>query len=161
MGESDIHTNMSQQFDKILAEIKKMKLILENLSKNMANHGDLEIVSSYLRFWTANQLLAEAEQVNEKIAKTKGQQNIHIFFNCDGEKTTQSMNILHNNISYDDTLSGRKQLYERIVQEVKSEKIFVASEQFQLVKQAIFKGKPSDASRFLKYGRVVTISLMR
>ncbi len=156
-----MNTNMLQQFDNILAEIKNIELSLGNLSKNMVNHDDLEVVSSYLRFWTANQLLTEAEQANEKITKTKRQQNIHIFFNCDGEKTTQSMNILHNNIAYDDTLSGRKQLYERIVHEVKSEKIFVAPEQFQFVKQAIFKGKPSDASQFLKYGRVVTISLMR
>ena len=84
---------------------------------------------------------------------------IHIFFNCDENKFPYSMNILYNDIAYEDSIEGRELLLDRLVKENIACKIRIRKEDIMKVKSIILSGKPSDASQYIKYGSIVSVNI--
>ena len=84
---------------------------------------------------------------------------VHIFFNCDENKSPYSMNILYNNIAYEDSEEGRELLLDRIIKENIACKIRIQKEEIMKVKNIILSGKPSEASQYIKYGCIVSVNI--
>ncbi len=84
---------------------------------------------------------------------------VHIFFNCDEEKSSHSMNILYNNNAYEDSMYGRKNLMDRIMQELEKKTIQIKTDELDIVKRLVLLGIPSEASKYIKYGRIVSIDV--
>ena len=60
------------------------------------------------------------------------------------------MNILYNNIAYEDSEEGRELLLDRIIKENIACKIRIQKEEITKVKNIILSGKPSEASQYIK-----------
>ena len=96
----------------------------------------------------------------KKIIQNQPHTNIiHIFFNCDEDKSPYSMNILYNNLAYDDSIIGRELLMDRIIKENRASTIKIEIKDIDKIKQIIFQGRPSDASKYLKYGCIVSLDI--
>ena len=86
--------------------------------------------------------------------KATAAKKAYIFFNCDGEKTQESMNVFYNHVVYHDTVGARKKLWEQIESEVRAGKVQLAEETAAAAREAVLKGEPTDASQYLVYGAV-------
>ena len=86
---------------------------------------------------------------------------IHLFFYCDENKSSYSMNILYNNIAYEDSVEGRELLLDRLIKENIACKIRIRKEDIMKVRSIILSGKPSDASQYIKYGSIVSVNVCR
>ena len=78
--------------------------------------------------------------------------HVYIFFNCNEEKETTSMNILHNHEVFGNASSGRKALWNKVQEEVKAGRVHLYDE--EAVKTAIIKGNPQDATEHMQYGYI-------
>lgn len=85
---------------------------------------------------------------------------IFVFFNCNAEKNESTMNIFYNNVTFKDTMISRRRLFNKIKSEYKAGRIQVAEENFQKIEDAIMKGNPDDASKFITYGAVKTFKCL-
>lgn len=98
----------------------------------------------------------------KKITQSTHMRNIiHIFFNCDENKSSHSMNIFYNNIAYEDSIEGRELLLDRLIKENIACKIRIRKEDIMKVRSIILSGKPSDASQYIKYGSIVSVNVCR
>lgn len=96
----------------------------------------------------------------KKILQSQPRKNlVHIFFNCDEDKSPYSMNILYNNLAYDDSIEGRELLMDRIIKENRSSKIQIEIKDIDKIKKIILTGKPAEASKYLKYGCIVSLNI--
>ena len=92
------------------------------------------------------------------MAKTAAKQKFaYIFFNCDGEKSEQSMNVFYNNTIYNQTGKGRKALLAKIQDEVAAGRVQVSDE--DAVKAAVLKGEPTAANEFLTFGNIAEFEI--
>lgn len=79
---------------------------------------------------------------------------VFVFFNCDAEKTEESMNIFYNDVTYKDTLISRRRLFLKIKTEKDAGRVQVAEENLAKVEEIITKGNPVDASKFITFGAI-------
>ena len=82
---------------------------------------------------------------------------VFIFFNCDGDKSEDSMNIFYNHAVYKDTKTSRKNLWTKVKEEYGAERIQIASENLKAVELAITEGDPVAASDFIRFGAIRAI----
>ena len=81
-----------------------------------------------------------------------------IFFNCDANKSEQSMNIFYNHIVYKDTLASRKLLWSKIQNERKENRIQISDDNLAEVKRIITEDDdPTKASDFIQFGAIKEI----
>ena len=76
----------------------------------------------------------------------------YVFFNCDDGKNQTSMNIRYNNEIFADKATSRKALLEKVLSEVKAGRVNLADK--DLVSEAILKGEPKEASKYMQYGTI-------
>ena len=75
------------------------------------------------------------------------------FYNCDGEKSGESMNPTYNAEVYKDTKVARAALFAKIEAEIEGNTIQVSD--LEAVKQAVLEGSPTDANNYMTYGCIV------
>ena len=69
------------------------------------------------------------------------------------------MNVLYNNLAYGDDPEGRNLLLNRVIQERNQKKIIVRLEDMKTIKHMILHENPSESSKYLKYGSIVTMDV--
>lgn len=157
ISSKDCH--VTQSLKKKVATLEDVMSELEQINTNMLSKDDLDIISSFLRFIAANQLMQDplaSDIVRKSLACVD---RVHIFFNCDENKSEQSINICYNDKAYGDTPAGRAKLLDRVLEEETKKSIFINSDDLQKVKEIITNGAPVDASQYLKYGCIRTINV--
>ena len=81
-----------------------------------------------------------------------------VFFNCDANKSEQSMNIFYNHIVYKDTQASRKLLWSKIQNERKENRIQISDDNLAEVKRLILEDdEPTKASDFMQFGAIKEI----
>lgn len=75
-----------------------------------------------------------------------------VFFNCDENKSENSMNIFYNSTVYKNTKSARKALLKKVKEEALEKRIKIANENFKKVETSILEGDPAEASQYMQYG---------
>ena len=91
--------------------------------------------------------------------RTRRASNIaYIFFNCDAEKSRESMNIFYNHEIYRDTQASRKALWQKIKAEQDAERIQIAEDDLTSVRAAILDSDPAEASRYIRFGAIETVA---
>lgn len=116
----------------------------------------LENIEDLLKLLLVQNMTDECAALLEDLQKVT---NIHIFFNCDEAKSTSSMNIMYNKKAYRDSAAGRRALMEQIVKENAARKICIRAEDMKVVMSAVIDGQPTDATKYIKYGAIVTLPL--
>ena len=82
-----------------------------------------------------------------------------VFFNCNEEKSHDSMNIFYNNAIYRNVRSSRRLLWQKIKDEMTSERIQVAKDSIPDVRKAILEGDPTKATSQMKYGAILEFQM--
>lgn len=151
--------------NEIISDINNLSIRLQNIEEilqridlNKITKDDFDVVSSFLRIIAVNQLMDEVLSIDECREILYAHQAAYLFFNCDENKSSQSMNVLYNNRAYDDTPKGRSLLLARIIDEKQNQKIQIREEDMDTVKEIIMDANPEDASKYLKYGCIVKLS---
>lgn len=88
---------------------------------------------------------------------TKEPAKAYLFFNCDEEKSEESMNVFYNKEAFRDTKTARKALWTKIQTEVEADRVDVADT--KAAKEAVMTGDPCEASQYLHFGNIVAIDL--
>lgn len=83
---------------------------------------------------------------------------IWMFFNCDKEMSTTSMNPLYNTEVYRKKRNGRRALWKKIKSEIADEKIIVNKDDMHDIREAIINGDPVDANEYMTYGLIVELT---
>ncbi len=84
-----------------------------------------------------------------------------IFFNCDENKSEQSMNIFYNRVVYKDTQASRKLLWSKVQKERKDNRINISPEDLAEVKRLITEDDdPTKASNFMQFGSIKEIECL-
>lgn len=92
------------------------------------------------------------------LPRTRRASNVaYIFFNCDAEKSQQSMNIFYNREIYRDTQASRKALWKKIQTEQDAERIRIAQDDLMRVRTAILENDPADANPYMHFAAIETI----
>ena len=78
----------------------------------------------------------------------------YIFFNCDEEKSQQSMNLFYNQEIYHDLKGARRALLAKIEQEQAEGRIRIQESDLPAVRQAVLEGDPTEASAYICYGTI-------
>ena len=85
--------------------------------------------------------------------RTRRASNVaYIFFNCDAEKSHDSMNIFYNHEIYRDTQASRKALWQKIKAEQDASRIQIDEDDMTNVRTAILESDPTEASRYMRFG---------
>ena len=131
---------------------------LDELYK-MAQEGKkfLNTIDESLRILLTKHMIDEYEALVDNL---KPHIRVHIFFNCDEQKSPKSMNIFYNHCAYSDLPEGRTQLMGKIVAENNAGKIIINEEEMENVKNAVLKGDPAEASQYMKYGYIITLHVL-
>ena len=77
-----------------------------------------------------------------------------VFFNCDENKSEQSMNIFYNHTVYRDMTTARRVLWKKIRDELEGGRIFIDDKDMQTVRKMILLENPVDASELIKFGAI-------
>ena len=80
-----------------------------------------------------------------------------VFFNCDDNKSEQSMNIFYNRIVYRDLTTARRLLWKKIRDELDGERIFIDEKDMSSVRKMILEDDPTEASEFIRFGAIKAI----
>lgn len=80
-----------------------------------------------------------------------------VFFNCDENKSEQSMNIFYNHTVYRDMTTARRVLWKKIRDELESGRIFIDDKDMQTVRKMILSEDPTAAGEFIKFGAIKEI----
>ena len=86
--------------------------------------------------------------------KTSTSKKAFVFFNCDGNKSEQSMNIFYNHIVYKDTQASRKLLWSKIQNERKENRIQISEDNLAEVKRLILEDDPVQAGDYIMFGAI-------
>ena len=90
-------------------------------------------------------------------SRTRRTSNVaYIFFNCDAEKSHDSMNIFYNHEIYRDTQASRKALWQKVKEEQDASRIEIAEDDLTNVRTAILESDPAEASRYIRFGAIET-----
>ena len=89
--------------------------------------------------------------------RTRRASNVaYIFFNCDAEKSQDSMNIFYNHEIYRDTQASRKALWQKVKEEQAASRIEITEDDLASVRTAILESDPAEASRYMRFGTIET-----
>ena len=88
------------------------------------------------------------------------EKKVYVFFNCDEEKSQQSMNIFYNSTVYGDTKKARKELLAKLEEELKEGRIQIAKENMAKVSAAILEGNPDGIKDFITYGSIEAFDIV-
>lgn len=91
--------------------------------------------------------------------KNFDQTKAFIFFNCDENKSRESMNIFYNNKIYCNVRESRKELWNTIKKEVDEGRIIINAEDMLFVRREVLEGDPEIASCYIKYGSIVAFAM--
>ena len=92
-------------------------------------------------------------------SRTRRTSNVaYIFFNCDAEKSHDSMNIFYNHEIYRDTQASRKALWQKVKGEQDASRIEIAEDDLTSVRTAILENDPAEASRYIRFGAIETFT---
>ena len=80
-----------------------------------------------------------------------------IFFNCDANKSEQSMNIFYNHVVYKATQASRKLLWSKIQKELNEKRIQIADNSLDEVKRLIIEDEPDKASDLIQFGAIKVV----
>lgn len=91
--------------------------------------------------------------------RTRRASNVaYIFFNCDAEKSQESMNIFYNHEIYRDTQASRKALWQKIKAEQDAERIHISEDDLTSVRTAILENDPAEASQYMRFGAIEVVA---
>ena len=93
-------------------------------------------------------------ETKKKSANTK---KVFVFFNCDANKSEQSMNIFYNHIVYKDTQASRKLLWSKVQNERKDNRIQISDDNLAEVKRFIMEDDPVKASDYIMFGAIKVV----
>ena len=82
---------------------------------------------------------------------------VFVFFNCDENKSEESMNIFYNHEVFKDTKTSRKALWQKIKEEYLADRIQIAQENFPEVETLVTVGDPDEATRYIRFGAIKTL----
>ena len=97
--------------------------------------------------------------LKEKIQNLFGEKHktIYMFFNCDAEKSSTSMNPRYNAVVYED----RDVLCSVIIANLMMGQIKINEEDLDTVKDIILNGDPTQANDYIRYGCLINVALMK
>ena len=95
--------------------------------------------------------------MTEPKKKTSNSKKAFVFFNCDGNKSEQSMNIFYNHIVYKDTQASRKLLWSKIQNERKENRIQISDDNLAEVKRLILEDDPVQAGNYIMFGAIKVV----
>lgn len=91
--------------------------------------------------------------------RTRKASNVaYIFFNCDADKSRDSMNIFYNHEIYRDTQASRKALWKKVQTEQDAARIQIDEDDLEDVRTAILESNPAEASQYIRFGSIETIA---
>ena len=96
------------------------------------------------------------EQKKKGVNTKKG----FIFFNCDANKSKQSMNIFYNHVVYKDTQASRKLLWSRVKKERDEKRINIEEDKIDEIKRLILEDDPTKASDFMQFGAIKVVDCL-
>ncbi|MBR1857989.1 MAG: hypothetical protein IJ797_00640 [Selenomonadaceae bacterium] len=96
------------------------------------------------------------EQKKKGVNTKKG----FIFFNCDANKSEQSMNIFYNHVVYKDTQASRKLLWSRVKKERDEKRINIEEDKIDEIKRLILEDDPTKASDFMQFGAIKVVDCL-
>lgn len=104
-------------------------------------------------------IMAKVKETKTKTTRAaastaKAGKKAFIFFNCDADKSVQSMNVFYNHVIYHDTAVARKALWKQIEDEIAAGKVNIAGEHVEAARASVLTGDPTEASQYLVYGAV-------
>lgn len=82
---------------------------------------------------------------------------IYMFFNCDAEKSSTSMNPRYNAVVYED----RDVLWNVIITNLMVDQIKIDEENLDTVKDIILNGDPTQANDYIRYGCIINVVMMK
>ncbi len=88
------------------------------------------------------------------------EKHAYLFFNCDEEKSKESMNIFYNKTVYQDTKKARKALWEKIEEERTAGRVHIADEALEGARTAVLEGNPVDAAGSIEYGTILSLDII-
>ncbi|MBQ9480456.1 MAG: hypothetical protein IJ668_04430 [Selenomonadaceae bacterium] len=80
-----------------------------------------------------------------------------VFFNCDENKSEQSMNIFYNRAVYRDLTTTRRLLWKKIRDELDSGRIFIEEDDIPTVRKMVLEDDPTDAGSLIKFGAIKAV----
>lgn len=84
----------------------------------------------------------------------------YMFYNCDLEKTTASMNPLYNTEVFSSTKAGRKALVKKLQSEIKKGSVkLIDGISMDTVERIILEDNPKEVTASLVFGAVLEVSL--
>lgn len=84
----------------------------------------------------------------------------YIFYNCDWEKTTASMNPLYNTEVFSSTKAGRKALVRKLQGEVKKGSVkLIDGISMDTVERIILDDNPEKVTASLVFGAVIEVNM--
>lgn len=87
------------------------------------------------------------------------QNKAFIFFNCDENKSRESMNIFYNNKVYRNVRDSRNELWNDIKKQSDDGKIFIDPKDMFFVRKEILEGDPELVTAHIKYGAVMPLDI--
>ena len=95
--------------------------------------------------------------MTEQKKKGTNTKRAFIFFNCDADKSEQSMNIFYNHIVYKDTQASRKLLWSKLQNERKENRIQISDDNLAEVKRLVMEDDPVQASIYIMFGAIKVV----
>ena len=92
--------------------------------------------------------------MTEQKKKGTNTKRAFIFFNCDADKSEQSMNIFYNHIVYKDTQASRKLLWSKLQNERKENRIQISDDNLAEVKRLVMEDDPVQAINYIMFGGI-------
>lgn len=87
----------------------------------------------------------------------KKHDTLYMFFNCDAEKSSTSMNPRYNAVVYED----RDVLWNVIITNLMVDQIKIDEENLDTVKDIILNGNPTQANDYIRYGCIINVVMMK
>ena len=95
--------------------------------------------------------------MTEQKKKGTNTKRAFIFFNCDADKSEQSMNIFYNHIVYKDTQASRNLLWSKLQNERKENRIQISDDNLAEVKRLVMEDDPVQASNYIMFGAIKVV----
>lgn len=108
-----------------------------------------------------------SKTVSKVVASVSASKNVEkningkgfVFFNCNEEKSHDSMNIFYNNAIYRNVRASRRLLWQKIKDEMSIGRIQIAKDSIPVVRKAILEGDPTKATSQMKYGAIMEFQM--
>ena len=82
----------------------------------------------------------------------------YIFFNCDQDRSNNSMYIRHNTNVFRDVRDARRELWKEVKNQVQEGNVYVEENNVPVIREAILKGNPTLANSYMLYGYIQEVT---